>query len=376
MSNLPLYNNLTPNDLLNTVSKNHGLYFNKHLGMWKDNWSLDGESKLKWVNLFSDRELGNATQITEHLARREALLNSHQSEALYFKTNAALVAGLGNSHPIENGLTWHHTLGVPYIPASSVKGLVREWLESWLIVDNKEFEKLSEAEQVNQKDFIKDLQRIFGSLKKSEATSVGTVIFHDAIPAKPIKLKAEIMTPHYSAYYENGEVPGDWLSPNPIPFLAVDEGQVFQFGIMPRTQSDKDKEDCTFVTEWLSDALEMLGIGAKTATGYGQYEDIDVDDAELITIKEKIEQIYNDQEEAIAQATLSVNLLTLRDFENERDPNTLDGILKPLLEILINKEEVWQANEIEELKKLVQDFIDSNRLGMRKSQIKRLLGEL
>ena len=57
-------------------------------------------------------------------------------------------------------------------------------------------------------------------------------------------------------YYGNGDVPGDWLSPVPIPFLAVAAGTTFQFAIAPRTTDGKDHLQS--VAEWLKNALQWL----------------------------------------------------------------------------------------------------------------------
>ena len=42
-----------------------------------------------------------------------------------------MAIGLGNSHPLENGLLWHPTLGVPYFQGSTVKGLAKALIEKW-----------------------------------------------------------------------------------------------------------------------------------------------------------------------------------------------------------------------------------------------------
>ncbi|MCX7803356.1 MAG: RAMP superfamily CRISPR-associated protein, partial [Meiothermus ruber] len=44
-------------------------------------------------------------------------------------TCTPLAIGLGNSSPIENGLAIHHTYGVPYLPGSALKGLLRRVAE-------------------------------------------------------------------------------------------------------------------------------------------------------------------------------------------------------------------------------------------------------
>ncbi|MBF0226067.1 MAG: type III-B CRISPR module RAMP protein Cmr6 [Desulfobacterales bacterium] len=41
------------------------------------------------------------------------------------KLKSNLITGIGESHPHEVSMLFEHNLGIPYIPASSIKGLVR-----------------------------------------------------------------------------------------------------------------------------------------------------------------------------------------------------------------------------------------------------------
>jgi len=36
-----------------------------------------------------------------------------------------LITGIGKTHPSEVGMTFDHTMGIPYLPATGIKGLVR-----------------------------------------------------------------------------------------------------------------------------------------------------------------------------------------------------------------------------------------------------------
>jgi CRISPR-associated protein Cmr6 len=121
-----------------------------------------------------------------------------------------------------------------------------------------------------------EINRIFGPSPKSGRHQVGSVVFLDAIPTFPVRLKAEIMTPHYVPYYTGSDPkpPGDWHNPVPIPFLAVDEGQEFLFGVLPR--SERDGMDCEKASQWLSESLIMMGAGAKTSSGYGRFSRVEL----------------------------------------------------------------------------------------------------
>ena len=71
--------------------------------------------------------------------------------------------------------------------------------------------------------------------------------------------------------------PADWFSPVPVPWLAVADGQGFQFALIPtvgtarRQDSADDESDVAIACKWLQEALDNLGIGAKTAIDRGRF---------------------------------------------------------------------------------------------------------
>jgi CRISPR-associated protein Cmr6 len=231
-------------------------------------WSLESfesrNPKTDWISTVvnegnDQKRVGSKSLLSEFHTRRKLFLKESDQEPIYLRTSGPFVTGLGRNHPVENGFAWHHALGVPYLPGSSVKGIVRSWAASWL----------SQAEC--------DTNRVFGPRDSNDRSakdhSVGSVIFLDALPIKPVQLKVDIITPHYGPYYQDDKPPADWHSPIPIPFLAVDSNQEFVFGIMPRRLGyPGDFNDCLKAREWLIDALKNLGGGAKTAVGYGRFE--------------------------------------------------------------------------------------------------------
>jgi CRISPR-associated protein Cmr6 len=117
------------------------------------------------------------------------------------------------------------------------------------------------------------------------------------------------MTPHYGPYYERSEVPGDWHSPMPIPFLTVSPGQSFVFALVPRTLSNADRTDCHTAVEWLENALLELGAGAKTAVGYGRFE------RDKKTEEEAEKQRHEDEQKAARKAQLANLNPIAREFE-------------------------------------------------------------
>jgi len=266
---LPLYNHSfhEANSFVKTPGKgNTGLWYNKFFWNWnEENWKLESNAKLNWIKKVVwekgkevRRKIGDPNLLTEYSNRIHRLVHYLGGETRVYDTNWHLATGLGLSHPIENGMTWHHTLGVPCLPGSAIKGVVRTWAEEW--ADNHSPEVI---------------ERIFGPQhdkrkNNSDKKTVGTVLFFDALPVQPVELAADIMTPHYHPYYSStNKLPGDWYNPNPIPFLTVNAGQLFMFAVAPRKK--ENTPDLDLVLQWLDEALTITGAGTKTAAGYGRF---------------------------------------------------------------------------------------------------------
>lgn len=237
-------------------SFNTGLWYEKFFQRWSGDWTISEGGRKNWIEEVAANPVGNETLLKEAILRQVSLVSALAGEYRCFVTNWRFVTGLGRNHPVENGFAWHHTLGVPYLPGSSVKGIVRSWVESWL--------ELAPSE----------IERVFGPGDKKAEKYVGSVIFFDALPVRPVKLEADVMTPHYQDYYQQEQprlAPGDWYDPVPIPFLTVAPKQLFLFAVAPRRgHVVQDREDFLKVLGWLTEALTNIGAGAKTAVGYGR----------------------------------------------------------------------------------------------------------
>jgi len=195
-----------------------------------------------------------------------------------------LIIGLGNESVYDTSMTLHHVYGIPYIPASAVKGVVRSWIIT---------ERFGQDEKAAIKD--KGFCDVFGCPKKIKDTlsyyneeRQGKVWFFDAFPLSKPEIEVDIMNPHYGDYYAEKKVdnnpipPADYLSPNLIPFLTVGEGTKFQFLVGIKEKDDDEviesgkfdgRKPSEVAKKWLKNALEEHGIGAKTAVGYGYMKD-------------------------------------------------------------------------------------------------------
>ncbi len=140
-------------------------------------------------------------------------------------------------------------------------------------------EKLLDSEDF-QKD-VKIYQELFGTQER-----IGKIIFFDAFPVNDkFSFVDDVMTPHFGDYYGKTAPPADYLNPNPIKFLTV-KG-TFRFIFIHRPLNGNIKSDLLKeVSDSFTKALEIYGIGAKTAVGYGRFENFkDVTD-DVIRTKE------------------------------------------------------------------------------------------
>lgn len=238
-------------------SPNAGLLFDKYLDKWHFANGTEPGPTSKEKSGFYAGAAGSVTPYSSNLAkayieRRRRLLYALKGRAVSASTGWRLVSGLGSTHPLETGFIWHRTLGVPYLPGSSVKGMMRAWLTHW----------------------IRDAERADTLFGDSGDTGMGRLIVFDAIPMDKVILEVDIMNPHYSDYYKDPErnLPADYGMPSPVNFLVVAPGQRFEFALAPVSERCTD-EDLSDGIELLKQALSTIGCGAKTAVGYGVFRD-------------------------------------------------------------------------------------------------------
>jgi CRISPR-associated protein Cmr6 len=226
------------------------------------------------------------------------------------KCDWRMIVGLGVESVYETSMTLHHIYGIPYIPGSAIKGVVRSWMiaeifgdpDSDVVPPEEKEHPLVNAEYRALQD--NGFCRIFGCPAKVKKCHFknnmpvkekielkttafsdslrGEVFFFDAFPLGAPEISVDIMNPHYVAYYmpeENGAnsiPPADYLEPVPINFLTVQNARFrFLCGIN-KSRDHKidsycfgDNKPSEVIAKWLEKSLNEHGIGAKTAVGYG-----------------------------------------------------------------------------------------------------------
>ncbi|EGW21679.1 type III-B CRISPR module RAMP protein Cmr6 [Methylobacter tundripaludum] len=298
---LPLYAQIPRDTFKQTSTAHSGLLFDKFPDGWderNDYKPADNAKKqffLDVINKYQATKPLLEANLTAALTRQRALLNHFKVKdpSLTVTTDWRFVSGLGAAHPYETGFIWHRTLSVPYLPGSSVKGLMRAWATHWC--------ELTEQQEIT---------RLFGA-KDGEA-NCGALIVFDALPSQPPKLELDILNPHYSEYYQDStKPPADYLSPKPVFFLTVAPGQDFEFFLAPRPGASE--QDLDTGLKLLRKALETLGAGGKTAVGYGVFKE-----SKAAQQKREAEQAAQKQRELQEQRIKNLSPLEIEqeDFLN------------------------------------------------------------
>ncbi len=136
---------------------------------------------------------------------------------------------------------FHPVFGIPYIPASSLKGAARNWAKN----------------NVSDKSEIYELLGMLDG-KKAKAAKIE---FLDAFPTTPC-LSVDVATPQWHRRETNIV-----YKPEPHPLLSLERPQ-FVIGLRPTKPEYSDKVDQ--VKTWLQNALNTGGIGSRVSGGYGR----------------------------------------------------------------------------------------------------------
>ena len=251
-----------------------------------------------------------------------------------WKAESRLIIGLGGKGTLKMGITLHHLYGFPYIPGSALKGLARTFgiykIAEGLGIPNLDGDEIKALKKNKQKtpmqildmllempldkdpatkgyreqfnamesffekqlkqnpkikakekpighlsliEFldlkkVNDFRRIFGTMENT-----GQIVFFDSIPAVIENIIAvEIMTPHFSKYYQEGKFPQENQKPGPLVYLAVKEGVPFLFCLDYRKDpTESETRLLATAKKWLYNGFILFGIGGKTSSGMGRF---------------------------------------------------------------------------------------------------------
>jgi CRISPR-associated protein Cmr6 len=234
----------------------------------------------------------------ENFFKCEAATNSFELTTTY----PGLLCGVGYNHGISSeadfkvGFYFDHTTGLPVIPGSSVKGVLRSAFPGYIRLDDDK--KPSKEEMEERYKFFrwlieetnKKIRANIGKLSNKEIDELEAFIFEgqdskgeqisyykrdrffDAYPVRSLGkdgyfLKNDYITPHINR--EKPEM-SPFTSPNPIQFLKVLPKVQFRFQFQLKEGGGlKEKQKELLFKEILC----FMGAGAKTNVGYGQFEE-------------------------------------------------------------------------------------------------------
>lgn len=260
-----------------TLAQNHYLY------------KVEKEKKLKFEPLiykYVDSEkskvikMSAVNEIIQLLIKRNAQITKSFWKEDYlqfsYKPDISLIIGTGSESPYTNVsiMTLHHIYGLPYIPASALKGVIRGYYirkefngDEKVAMHDETFKEIfgcgagEDAASNSSEDENKVDENIDGTAK------AGGIIFLDAYPESVPEFYYEMFSPHYQEYYKNKNAePTDYGNVIPLAFPAIKNTS---FQIIIGAKSKDTQKHLPLFKSLIPEALAVLGVGGKTAIGYG-----------------------------------------------------------------------------------------------------------
>lgn len=202
----------------------------------------------------TSRKLGEALAARQGAVMEGAKARGEEVLLEPYVVQWRLIVGSSYGKALEVGLQVHPLYGVPYIPASALKGATRHWC------------RVAEHDRTKKKVF----EAVFGT-----QSGAGQVTFYDAYcrarlvngkedEARPFFIE-DVLAPHYRGWYEQGTAPAEWEEPKPVKLLAVRKGVRVALAL-----SSRDGEVLRTAMEWVKECVEWYGVGAKTRKNYGR----------------------------------------------------------------------------------------------------------
>lgn len=240
----------------------HGIPFNS------------GKEKEEFKPLFEAKnQVINDTHLSQYREEVELLKLDYETMQWFEMTTEypGLATGLGNPHETHKdgeyklGFHFDHTTGLPIIPGSSVKGLLRSAFQKSPDYIKYLLENLPGKEPAV---FDIDISQLEKEIFEGERISpYKRDIFLEAVivssgNGKQLFLADDFITPH----------PDEFKDPVPLQFLKVLPQVTFRFQFRLNRLNDglltiEDKKNL------FKRILLDLGIGAKTNVGYGKFKE-------------------------------------------------------------------------------------------------------
>lgn len=234
------------------------LYLCNNKFFCKKNKNTGKKESIKYVSLLYKKDLSsdrNNLNLLSHLNKRTANLAESYvdcNKKVDYSPQSRLMIGTGGESPYSGILlmTLHQTYGLPYIPATAIKGCMRNYYEQ-------------------EKNDGVEIEKLLGSYDKDGKSSKGCLVFFDTFPEK-YTLEFDALTPHNSDYYGmEGEIaPSDSERKIPLMIPCLSKKSKFKIYVACTDGDLWEKHKSTIVCN-LKNALREYGLGGKTSYGYG-----------------------------------------------------------------------------------------------------------
>jgi len=161
-----------------------------------------------------------------------------------------------------------------YIPASTIRGIVRAW--------------------ANKRPEIKGrMLELLGYQDNDEKITPGKIEFFDAWPEEPHQLILDIVNPQqdFQVFHD----PNPKKKTKPLSFYTLGDGEnPIKFTVAIRGIPGKvTGEDVTEVWEWVEQALSLYGVGSRTASGYGVVKNISRTTTKVLNDPDFVTKIFD-----------------------------------------------------------------------------------
>lgn len=211
--------------------------------------------------------LNDAVQSKLRFLRSLAAQHGDRYRTVDLVAESRIIVHLGRPSVLTNvGLHADLILGLPLIPGTTLKGVVSNWAcwESNQRPDGS-FPAPDAWARARAGFKAEWTRRILGDNSDGSDARGGDVVFLGGFPLEVPHLGWDLVNPHH----EPSGAPKRRLTPN--AFLCIEPGSGWRFAFHARPGADDPRELLRVTQDWITGVLTELGIGAKTASGYGRF---------------------------------------------------------------------------------------------------------
>ncbi|HHV75850.1 MAG TPA: type III-B CRISPR module RAMP protein Cmr6 [Syntrophothermus lipocalidus] len=289
---------------------NYGYYYYRGLYEGLESWLLGRKNDKgtdtieKRAKLFLENNSTNNMLVKEHFMRSVSFMSGKAKMCGFIlkTTYPGLLIGAGYGHGLSDesdfklGFAFDYTTGLPIIPGSSVKGVLRSAFGAGhnknekLRSQKQEYvaKKLRQMGVEATRDEVEKLEKaIFdGIAGGTQLPLAARDVFFDAWPVKRETTSGgrlfydDYVTPHIrDGRDRNGEyfIEEDSALDNPTPvrFLKVAPNVTYEFCfLLTETTLGDIKVSVEIKLGLFKDILKDMGMGAKTRVGYGYFREV------------------------------------------------------------------------------------------------------